>query len=147
MKDSLMFFGITAALAIASWSGSVQGAEEPVMNKPVVFATAEQAKYNEVIAGVSRAVLWGNAETAAYGAFTKFVPGFDAGMHTHTNDVWLLVIKGVYLYKDEAGEKRVGPGNFIRIPGKHKHWSGGDKQEGALFYEESAGKFDLIPAK
>ena len=35
----------------------------------------------------------------------------------------------------------------IFIPGDHKHWSGGDKTEGALFYQEGSGKFDLIPAK
>ena len=68
-------------------------------------------------------------------------------MHTHTSDVWLVVIKGAYLYKDEAGEKRVGPGDFIRVSGGHKHWSGGDKTEGALFYAEGSGKFDRIPAK
>jgi hypothetical protein len=51
------------------------------------------------------------------------------------------------LYKDDAGEKRVGPGCFLRVPGGHKHWSGGDKKEGALFYEESSGKFDTIPVK
>jgi len=56
-------------------------------------------------------------------------------------------VKGAYLYKDDAGEKRVGPGDFLRVPGGHKHWSGGDAKEGALFYEESSGKFDLIPAK
>jgi hypothetical protein len=58
---------------------------------------------------------------------------------------WYL--KSAYLYKDDAGEKRVGPGDFLRVPGGHKHWSGGDKTEGALFYEEGSGKFDLIPAK
>jgi quercetin dioxygenase-like cupin family protein len=59
----------------------------------------------------------------------------------------IVGIKGVYLYKDEAGEKRVEPGDFLRVPGGHKHWSGGDKKEGALFYTETSGKFDLIPAK
>jgi quercetin dioxygenase-like cupin family protein len=54
-------------------------------------------------------------------------------MHTHTNDVSLVVIKGAYLYKDDVGEKRVGPGEFLFVPGGHKHWSGGDKTEGALF--------------
>jgi quercetin dioxygenase-like cupin family protein len=68
-------------------------------------------------------------------------------MHTHTNDVWIVGVKGAYLYKDEAGEKRIGPGDFLRVPGGHQHWSGGDKKEGAVFYEESSGKFDLIPAK
>jgi quercetin dioxygenase-like cupin family protein len=147
MKKSLTVFGMAATLAITGWLGSARSAEEPVKNKPVVFANADEAKYNEVVPGVSRAVLWGNADKGPYGAYTKFKPGMDVGIHTHTNDVWLVVLKGAYLYKDDAGEKRVGVGNFIRIPGKHKHWSGGDAKEGALFYEESSGKFDLIPAK
>jgi quercetin dioxygenase-like cupin family protein len=66
-------------------------------------------------------------------------------MHTHTNDSRIVVIKGAYLYKDASGEKRVGPGDFIWIPGGAKHWSGGDADEGALFYQESSGKFDLVP--
>ena len=88
---------------------------------------------------------WGNSDIGSYGAFTKFVPGFDAGTHMHTNDVWLVVLQGAYLYKDAAGEKRVGPGEFLRIPGGMKHWSGGDSIEGALLYEESSAKFDLVP--
>ena len=74
-------------------------------------------------------------------------PGVDNGMHTHTNDIWVVGIKGAYLYRDEAGEKRVTAGNFIRIPAGKKHWSGSDKKAGALFYEESSGKFDLVPVK
>jgi quercetin dioxygenase-like cupin family protein len=98
-------------------------------------------------AGVSTAPLWGDPNAGAAGTYTKFVPGWDAGWHTHTADVWIVGIKGAYLYKDEAGEKRVGPGDFLRVPGGHKHWSGGDKKEGALFYTETSAKFDLIPAK
>jgi len=63
------------------------------------------------------------------------------------NGVWIVGVKGAYFYKDDAGEKRVGPGDFLRVPGGHKHWSGGDKKEGAVFYEESSGKFDFVPAK
>jgi len=93
------------------------------------------------------AALWGDAQQGAHATFTKFVPGYDAGMHTHTNDVWIVVLKGAYIYKDDAGEKRVGAGSFLRVPGGHKHQSGGDAKEGALFYEESSGKFDLILTK
>jgi quercetin dioxygenase-like cupin family protein len=96
---------------------------------------------------VTAAAVWGDATAGAHGTFSKFAPGYDAGMHTHTNDVWIVGVKGAYLYKDEAGEKRIGPGDFLRVPGGHQHWSGGDKKEGAVFYEESSGKFDLIPAK
>ena len=93
------------------------------------------------------AALWGDMGKGAHATFTKFDPGYDAGIHSHTNDVWIVVLKGAYLYKDDAGEKRVGPGEFLRVPGDHKHWSGGDKKDGALFYEEASGKFDSVPAK
>jgi quercetin dioxygenase-like cupin family protein len=116
----------------------------------VVFADANHAQFTampESNGKVSMARIWGDPDAGAHATFTKFAPGYDAGMHTHTNDVWIVGIKGAYLYKDEAGEKRVGPGDFLRIPGGHKHWSGGDKKQGALFYEEGLGKFDLVPAK
>jgi quercetin dioxygenase-like cupin family protein len=96
---------------------------------------------------VARAVLYGDPDKGAHGTLIKFKPGYDAGTHYHTNDTRIVVIKGAYLYKDEDGEKRVGPGDFIMVPGGHKHWSGGDKTEGALFYEEGSDKFDFVPVK
>jgi quercetin dioxygenase-like cupin family protein len=149
MKISLMISAV-AAVTLATGSVGVTLAKTKLAStgkKEVVYASADQATFTEKMPGVSIAVLWGDPEKGAHGTFTKFAPGHDAGMHTHTSDVWLVVIKGAYLYKDDAGEKRVGPGEFIRIPGGHKHWSGGDKTEGALFYQEGSGKFDLTPAK
>ena len=112
-----------------------------------IFVASKTADFTQRMPGASMHFIWGDTLAGPFGGFTKFKPGFDAGMHTHTNDVLLVVIRGAYLYRDEAGEKRVGPGDFIRIPGGHKHWSGGDGKEGALFYQETFGKFDLIPSK
>jgi mannose-6-phosphate isomerase-like protein (cupin superfamily) len=147
MNRSLTLVGVAAVLAVTCSIGFVHGQEQQPKKKELIFVPADKAKFKEVVPGVSKAILWGDYDKGPYGAFTKFVPKFDAGMHTHTNDVWIVVVKGAYLYKDDAGEKRVGPGDFIRIPGKAKHWSGGDAKEGALFYEESSGKFDLVRAK
>jgi quercetin dioxygenase-like cupin family protein len=148
MKKSLIVSGV-ATLIIAAASLGVAQAQKAssTKKKSVIYVTADKAKYKESSAGVSMAVLWGDPDKGPHATFTKFTPGFDAGMHTHTSDLWMAVIKGAYLYKDDAGERRVGPGDFLRIPGGHKHWSGGDKTEGALFYEEGSGKFDTIPAK
>ena len=122
----LVVSGVAALIIVVASVGVARAQKESSKGtKPVIYVTAEQP----------------------HGTFTKFAPGYDAGMHTHTSDVWLVVIKGAYLYKDDEGEKRVGPGEFLRVPGGHKHWSGGDKAEGALFYQEGSGKFDLIPAK
>ena len=147
MRRSLWMVVIVVAM-VAAWSiGRLQG--QPQGDK-VTFVDSSKANYSPMQAGntsVTTAPVWGDSNAGAHGTFNKFAPGYDAGMHTHTNDVWIVVVKGAYLYKDEAGEKRVGPGDFLRVPGGHKHWSGGDKKEGALFYTETSGKFDLIPAK
>lgn len=147
MKKLLIGIGVAGAITFAACAGFAKEKAESAQKKEVVYATSETATYKEIKPGVTMAVVWGDPDKGRHGTFTKFVPGWDAGMHTHTSDVWLVCIKGAYLYKDDAGEKRVGPGEFIRIPAGHKHWSGGDKTEGALFYQEGSGKFDLVPAK
>jgi hypothetical protein len=145
MKRSLFVVGLMAALMLAWTIGRVQG---QMAGEKVVYVSADQASFTAMPGGgASMAAIWGDSNQGAHGTFTKFVPGYDAGMHTHTNDISIVVVKGAYLYKDEAGEKRVGPGDFLRVPGGHKHWSGGDKKDGAVFYEEASGKFDFIPAK
>ncbi len=142
MRRSLWMLAVAVGMIVAWSVGRVQGEGK------VIFTSAEKADFKPGPSkGVSMAAIWGDATMGAHGTWTKFDPGYDAGMHTHTNDVWIVGVKGAYLYKDDAGEKRVGPGDFLRVPGGHKHWSGGDKKEGALFYEEGLGKFDLIPAK
>lgn len=147
MKRLTLVVGLLGVL-LATAVVQAQKASTSKNVKNVVYVTAENATFKQSPGGgVSMATLWGDPDKGAHATFTKFDPGFDAGMHTHTNDVWIVVIKGAYLYKDDAGEKRVGPGEFLRVPGGHKHWSGGDKTEGALFYEEASGKFDTIPVK
>jgi quercetin dioxygenase-like cupin family protein len=144
MKKSLMVSAVAALTIVAAFVAVAQAQK----GKQVIYVSSAQGTYKPLPSGgVSMQVLWGDMDKGPHATFTKFDPGYDSGMHTHTNDVSIVVIKGAYLYKDEAGEKRVGPGEYLSVPGGHKHWSGGDKTEGALFYEEGSGKFDLIPAK
>ncbi len=144
MKKPLIILAV-AAFSIAAALVGVARAQKA---KQVIYVSSAEATYKpSPMGGVSMQVLRGDPDKGPHATFTKFDPGYDAGMHTHTNDVSLVVIKGAYLYKDEAGEKRVGAGEFLFVPGGHKHWSGGDKTEGALFYQEGSGKFDLISAK
>jgi hypothetical protein len=102
MKRSLLVVGVAAALMVAWSIGRVQGQQG---EGKVVFASPDQATFTTTNPGVSMAAIWGDATTGAHGTFTKFAPGYDAGMHTHTNDVWIVGVKGAYLYKDDAGEK------------------------------------------
>lgn len=145
MKKLLLL--IVTSVSVAGLVGVAQSEAKEHKNNDLLFASSAKATFKEVVPGVSKAAVWGDEEKGPYGAFTKFKAGQDNGMHTHTHDIWIVGIKGAYVYRDEQGEKRVGAGDFIRIPGGTKHWSGGDAKKGALFYEESNGKFDLVPAK
>lgn len=147
MKRTLTLVGIATGLAVACAVAFAKGQQDQAQGKAVIFASSSKAAFKDAMPRVSNAFVWGDTVTGPFGSFTRFAPGFDAGIHTHTNDILLVVVKGAYLYKDDAGDKRVGAGDFIRIPGGHKHWSGGDAKEGALFYQETFGKFDLVPAK
>ena len=144
---SVVVGAVSLVLAQAQTSSPSDKKSTSDKDKGVVHISSEKATFTERFPGASMSVVWGDPDKGAHATFTKFVPGWDGGMHTHTANVWLVVIKGAYLYKDDAGEKRVGPGEFIRIPAGHKHWSGRDKTEGALFYQEGSGKIDKVDAK
>src|ERR1051326_7488626 len=124
MRRSVVAVGIVMGL-IAAWSvGRLQGQAQA---DKVIFVSANHANFTETPGapkGVSTAALWGEATAGAHGTFTKFAPGYDAGMHMHTNDVWIVGVKGAYVYKDESGEKRVGPGDFLRAWNIHQVCAG-----------------------
>jgi quercetin dioxygenase-like cupin family protein len=139
---------IVSAVAAFAFVAAVVGVVQAQKSSQVIYLSSAKGAYRQSpMSGVSMQTLVGDMDTGPHATFTKFDPGYDAGMHTHTNDVSIVVVKGAYLYKDDAGEKRVGPGEYLFVPGGHKHWSGGDKTEGAVFYEQGPGKFDVIPAK
>jgi quercetin dioxygenase-like cupin family protein len=124
------------------------GKEEKPEKKETVFFSTADAKFKELTPGASMAVVWGDPDKGAHRMFTKFAPGANFPLHSHTSEMHIVVIKGAYVYKPEKGdERRVGPGDYIDIPAGDRHVSGGDAKEGALFYEESSGKFDLVPVE
>ena len=128
-------------LGVLVAGGSIVAAQAA---KDVVVVDSATAQYKEVVAGVSKAAVWGDPVKGPYGAFTRFKPGVNNALHIHTNDLRVLVLKGAYVFKPENGpEKRIGPGQYLFLPGGTRHVSGGDEKEGALFYEESQGAFDL----
>lgn len=148
MTKSLTVMTVAALLVVASLA--VARAQKELSRDHATYVSASKATFKPMersSGAVSTAVLYGDPDNGAHATLSKFKPGYDAGTHYHSNDTRIVVIKGAYLYKDEDGEKRVGPGDFLMVPGGHKHWSGGDKTEGALFYEDGPGKFDLVPVK
>src|SRR5262245_22307386 len=107
MKKSLMVLG-AATLIIFAAGGGLRGqktaSSKASAHRRVTYVSASSAEFKPGPAkGVSMAALRGDPNKGAYEELTKFDPGYDAGLHTHTNDVWIVGIKGAYLYKDEDG--------------------------------------------
>ena len=142
---------VAATLCVASALGAQQQQAASKSPAPtVVYVSSAKAPYAKVPdTQITVAQLFGDANVdSPHGEFITFPPNFDAGgWHVHTNTVNVVVLKGAYVYRDENGEKRVGAGDFIRIPGGHRHWSGSDAKEGAVFYMHQQGLMDQKPAQ
>jgi quercetin dioxygenase-like cupin family protein len=136
--------------ASASLVGAQQQQARPnTAAAKVVYMSSARANAAPVPDTITQAQLFGDSNAdAPHGEFITFPPNTDTGgWHVHTNAVNLVVLKGAFIYRDENGEKRVGPGEFIRIPGGHRHWSGTDAKEGAVFYMHQQARMDQKPVK
>ncbi len=116
--------------------------------KAPVHVDPTKATYTDLNPGASQSAVRGDPATGAHGAFTKFVPNFEAGPHTHTNELRIVVVKGAYVYKPEQGDEiRVTAGQYLLIPGGVRHSTGSDAKEETIFYQEADGKFDFNPVE
>jgi quercetin dioxygenase-like cupin family protein len=139
---SLLVAGLLAAAAQKKEGG--EKAEKKEGKHESALVSSERAEYKETIPGVSRAIISGDPDKGAYKAFTKFAPGTAHAMHSHPNEIWIVVLKGAYIFKNEKGEEtRVEPGCAFHIPAGEKHASSGDPKDGLVMFEESNEKFGM----
>jgi quercetin dioxygenase-like cupin family protein len=137
----------TVATGVVLAAGALMGVAA-AQGQKAVHVDSGKVTYKETSPGVTVSTVWGDPDKGPYGAFTKFAPGTKVALHTHPNDIRLVVLKGAYIYKPEKGaEIRVGPGQYLFLPGGDRHESGGDAKEGALFYDTGTGPFGLDMVK
>jgi quercetin dioxygenase-like cupin family protein len=140
-RNALAFLAAFALAAVVS----AQNATAPV------FMPASDLKWAALdpagAPGVMTVDVWGDHTKGAYGGFTKFPAGFQAPLHTHTNDLKIVVISGTFLQQPEGKpEVRLGPGSYVLQPGgTYKHMTGCDKASECVVFIEGSGKFDLLP--
>lgn len=126
-----------AALALASGLAIAHAAHKDGSVKP-----AEKIRYNQVRPGVEKALLWGDDRIGAYGALTRYKAGTKNALHSHANEVRIVVISGAFRYEPEGKPAAtVGPASYVRIPAGLKHLSGSDAD--TTFFEESDGMFTI----
>lgn len=118
-----------------------------------VFVPAADLKWAPLNPAVDPRVLsadvWGDHTKGAFGGFTKFPAGFVAPLHTHTDELKIVVISGTFIHTPEGkAEVRLGPGSYMMQPGgNYRHTTACDKASECLFFIQSKSKFDLIPVE
>lgn len=139
---------LAAACPLAVGAADKKPADKKQQAPSVTAMEPSKAQFKDAVPGVKKALLWGDENKGPYGAYTRFDPGLANPLHMHSSEIHIVVLRGAYVYKPQNGkEQRVTAGSFISIPAGDVHASGGDAKEGALFYEESQGAFDLRPVE
>jgi quercetin dioxygenase-like cupin family protein len=138
-----------AALAEEAKAGAAK-AKPAVKPAGLVTMTPDELKWipNPANADVQMAVVWGDQAKGAHGAFHKFKPGFDAGLHSHSSDIRFAVVSGTIIAGPEGGpEKKLPTGSYEYQPHGVKHTTKCDPASECIIFAMSSGKFDFTPAE
>ena len=146
-SKSVLAFAVSFVLAAAVFAQASVDSKQPVFKRPgdlIWVALAPQ-----IDPGIRISDVWGDHAKTGFGAFLEFPAGFKSGLHTHTNDIKIIVLSGTYTQKPEGqATQRLGPGSYAFQPGgSYKHISGCEKKSKCLLFIESPGPFDLIAAE
>src|SRR5229473_7695319 len=109
MKKSLIVLAVAASIVVAGLVGVAQAQKA----KQVVYVSSEKATYTpRPGGGPSMQVLHGDPDKGPHATFTKFEPGFDAGWHTHTNDVSCVSSKAPIYTRTKPAKSVSAPANI-----------------------------------
>ena len=144
----------TVALVIGfSGLASAQDAVHPAHEGPSVSTPADQIRFfpsgvktdkGELMAGPA----YGDLAHGRHGTFIHMPAGFISAVHTHTEDYFAVVIKGV-------GANQLPGGKIIPLPagsywfqkGEEPHVTQCLSKQDCLFFIVQPGKFDYVPVK
>ena len=151
MAAVAMTFGLAGGV-LAQGSGAATAKPAADAASRLVVMAANDMKWTDLdpgAPGVKVADLWGNHATGAFGALFKLPAGFAAPLHTHTDDMKVVIISGTYIQAPEGKpEFRLGPGSYFLQPGgSYRHTTTCDKASDCVFLVESTGPFDLKPVE
>jgi quercetin dioxygenase-like cupin family protein len=152
VRNVLVALAVTlfASAAFAEDAKAGAAKAKPAAKAGLVTKSPDELKWipNPANADVQMAVVWGDQDKGAHGAFHKFKPGFDAGLHSHSSDIRFAVVSGTIIASPEGGpEKKLPPGSYEFQPHGVKHTTKCDPASECVIFAVSSGKFDFVPAE
>ena len=147
---------IAAALSIAIGGSSLAFAQDgnhpahegPSVSIPVdqikFFASGVKTEKGELMAGPA----YGDLQHGRHGTFIHMPHGFVSAVHTHTEDYFAVVVKGIGANQLPGGKIiPLKPGSYWFQKGEEPHVTQCLSKEDCLFFIVQPGKFDYVPVK
>lgn len=82
-----------------------------------------------------------------YEAFVRFRAGTDNGLHTHSQVLATVVLKGTFYARIDNTLTEYPAGSYYQLPANLVHESGCKAGEDCLLFQWQPDHFDLVPVK
>ena len=113
-------------------------------SKIVFTASGLKTSAGEVFVGQG----YGNFSASRHGTFMKLPPGFVTPNHTHTEDYYAVVVKGVVVNAQTGSKEiRLPVGSYWFQRGEEDHVTKCVSKTECLIFNVQLDKFDFIPSK
>jgi hypothetical protein len=77
---------------------------------------------NTLPPGADSANVYGIPSEGNYAFYARFPKGYTVPTHWHTNDVWVVIVKGSMLIRrDDSPDQTIGRGGFFFLPGAMRY--------------------------
>jgi quercetin dioxygenase-like cupin family protein len=138
---------ILAGLTLATFVTTAHAAEEKLISVPNSAALTWKD-----VDGTKGAVSYANVEgdlfgKGPYSAFVKFNKGVDNGLHTHSQTLPTVVLKGTFYAVIDGKRTEYPAGSYYKLPANLVHESGCTAAADCLLFQYQANAFDLNPVK
>ena len=132
----------TLSLAVASPIASAKGGH-------ATLVPAADIKWTDVegFPGVKMAALQGDPGKGANHNMQKLPAGFQAPMHHHTSDHYVLVVSGTMVLTVEGKETKLPPGSYFAFTGKKEHLTKCEAGADCVLFVDARGKWDVVVPK
>lgn len=124
-----------------------------VFAEPQALVTQPNAALQwHAVPNTQDAVIYANAEgdifgKGEYSAFVTFKAGTDNGLHTHSQALPTVVLKGTFYAVIDNVRSEFPAGSYYHLPANMPHESGCTAAADCLLFQHQTDTFDLIPVQ
>jgi quercetin dioxygenase-like cupin family protein len=117
--------------------------------KDAVIVEAKDVAWKDMpgFAGVHAADVEGSSGKGPHHQFIKFDAGFQAPLHHHTANHFVVVVAGTVVLNVDGQEHRLPAGSYFSFKNQGKHTTACAAGAECILFADVRGKWDVIPEK